>query len=772
MQKTKLAVEDQARVEMLVQDAETDKNQAQQLALDASMLLRVSKTRLKEYKDSGFFKRCFDSFSGKHGEFQRATDAELIAMQKIAFAYLHALQKQGLLLAQSIELIRRNLLAVGKEVEEIYSVVEVLIEKFNVRTKKLEHITAIHDWLLLIQENGYLEYPKYHRTLKVTFDFFRTMQKNEISYERIIHDPRHLEKAFRELGIPTGEKIKIIDFVALLIDEMSSESTFATLSSFREITQLRVNDVDVPSDFILENLSGYAYSSIYTMLPQLTHFRELQSIPEAREVINSRFQKVIPNQETEYSLFELAHEILAGCAIAEDLFRARHFPQIPMGTTADNTSEVDVESGKFENIKIERETKLDLLNAMDDESEKKKKQIDSASRLDLSMTQQNELLAHGDEKILIALAGNPSIFEGIQDELAKTGSPSVRSALALNPKLTEALQDYLASTGSRDIKCELAKNSSLSKNLRDFFSSGSDEMIRSSLASNQAIDVQNQLALLNHPENESQYMDDHHPICVLARNPSLAPDVVSSLLDLHADVRVHLASNPSLTDELFDFLFEKRLNNSGEHSLKQSIALGRFKEKTICALARNKKLPTAMQHTIFASRDLPQLEALACNESLSEVLQAQLIDDARGNILHNLALNPTLTAAQQARLADIGDDDVRLNLADNVSLNIRVKSTLVKSFSDHDLRYVQGRFQTASDELNRLNDEANKAEDVFYSAQLRLINIPFFDYEEKERKLENASKSARKLASEADRKSLLLYRKAERIQRLLQLKNG
>ena len=99
----------ESHITKLIQDAMTDKENAQRLALDASKLLEVTQNRFDSYKDSGFFKRCWYGISGKSDELSRATQYDLIEMQSYALHYLQALQKQNLLHAESVAVIRNNL---------------------------------------------------------------------------------------------------------------------------------------------------------------------------------------------------------------------------------------------------------------------------------------------------------------------------------------------------------------------------------------------------------------------------------------------------------------------------------------------------------------------------------------------------------------------------------------------------------------------------------------------------------------------------------------
>ena len=62
-----LTIEEQKQLEKIVADAKRNKSEAQKLALDAGKLRTITADRLAEYKDRGFFKRCWYKVSGKQG---------------------------------------------------------------------------------------------------------------------------------------------------------------------------------------------------------------------------------------------------------------------------------------------------------------------------------------------------------------------------------------------------------------------------------------------------------------------------------------------------------------------------------------------------------------------------------------------------------------------------------------------------------------------------------------------------------------------------------
>ena len=89
-----LTLQEQEVFFQLIKEAEQNNEEAQKLAEDASQLAAITTARLEDYKDRGFFKRCWYKFSGKQGELDRANQADLIKIQKYAWIYLAKLQEQ------------------------------------------------------------------------------------------------------------------------------------------------------------------------------------------------------------------------------------------------------------------------------------------------------------------------------------------------------------------------------------------------------------------------------------------------------------------------------------------------------------------------------------------------------------------------------------------------------------------------------------------------------------------------------------------------------
>ena len=318
MYETEIANDDQNRLDLLIEHAKHNQAEAQQLALDASRLLGISSERFDEFKDKGFFKRCWYKISGKHGDLLRANQADLIEMQKFSWYYLMKLQEQNLIEAQSIAVIRNNLQELASATLETRVAIVRLVEKFDHRIVKLEEVTAIHDWLISIKVKGYDRYPELHRMLRVVFDYFKIIQEKGIAYERI-EGRKDIEAALHELSVDYKRELTLAEFVSQLLDEIMEIG----FDQFRDLIKIMVAGNSVDSAFILENVSGSGYNSIYIVEHELPHIKNVvQHIEDGKSqsIIIRSLQSIIVNSETKYSLIELAKEILTGSIIANEIY--------------------------------------------------------------------------------------------------------------------------------------------------------------------------------------------------------------------------------------------------------------------------------------------------------------------------------------------------------------------------------------------------------------------------------------------------------------------
>ena len=154
--------------------------EAQQLALDATRLLSCTEDRLDDYKNKGFFRRCWSGLSGKTGEMNRANQHDLTEMQRISWRYISQLQERSLMTAHAIITVKNNLLTLAIAEQETRAEIERMahriyerFEELEERMRNVEAAANIHGWLLTLDTRDYDEkFPPHFRLLRVLRDFY------------------------------------------------------------------------------------------------------------------------------------------------------------------------------------------------------------------------------------------------------------------------------------------------------------------------------------------------------------------------------------------------------------------------------------------------------------------------------------------------------------------------------------------------------------------------------------------------------------------------
>jgi hypothetical protein len=232
-----------------------------QLALDASRILSCVAERLDDYRDQGFFKRCWSTLSGKTGALERANQNDLIEMQKHAWRYIDLLQERDLLTAHSIITVKNNLLTLSLDHQEVKEQVTRLADRvynrFVVLEDRVEHLEIsqnIHGWLLTIKTNDYDEkYPKYLRMLRVVSDFF-SIKRDSWNFNEL----KYMHQGLTDVGLDVKEKVSTAEFINCIIDEIESSG----YQSFSRLVSLGLMD-NISNDFIVDSVSAPAFSSLY-----------------------------------------------------------------------------------------------------------------------------------------------------------------------------------------------------------------------------------------------------------------------------------------------------------------------------------------------------------------------------------------------------------------------------------------------------------------------------------------------------------------------------
>lgn len=142
-------------VEQMLDWAQANQAEAEQLSYDAVRLLSCTENRLEKVKNQGFYKRCWSRFNGDAASAERANTGDMIQMQKMSLRYINMLQEQQMMMAHSMLSIKNNLFSLAVKEEETRSLVTFLANNTLNRFKKLEHrvdqlevTTSLQGWLL------------------------------------------------------------------------------------------------------------------------------------------------------------------------------------------------------------------------------------------------------------------------------------------------------------------------------------------------------------------------------------------------------------------------------------------------------------------------------------------------------------------------------------------------------------------------------------------------------------------------------------------------
>ena len=227
---------------------------AEQLALDASRLLSCTENRLQDYVGQGFFYRCWFTLSGKTGSLERATQSDLIEMQKYGWRFINLLQERDLMLAHSIIAVKNNLTTLAFDHDDLKSEVNRLANRvydrfvqLDGRVGDLEVSQRIHGWLLTIETRDYdTIFPQNLRLLRVVSDFY-SLKSDSWN----INEIRCMHKAMKQVGIDIRKTIGISQFVDGLIDEIDQ-------IGYREFSSLVSHGQgdDCDDDFVIESICG------------------------------------------------------------------------------------------------------------------------------------------------------------------------------------------------------------------------------------------------------------------------------------------------------------------------------------------------------------------------------------------------------------------------------------------------------------------------------------------------------------------------------------
>lgn len=320
-----LTDEENVQLVELNKQAQRDGTEAQKFAIEASKLLSITLDRLADYKDRGFFKRCWYAVSGKNSELERANQADFIKMQRFAWAYLVKLHEQDLLQVRAIAVIRSNLKELQDEVGELSSQISTIVAKFEARLCDVEDAAALQDWLLHLNvrlRDSHFRDARNLFFLQIVFDCLSVMRMRHIRFDKI--DMRHdLDAALDNFGFDFKEEVSVEEFIEGLFYEVSRFG----FDVFKQLIAIDVGGETVPSEYVLENFSGTGVNALYGFEHEMAQQENLaQQIDEKvrNEIRIKAIKATMTNGRARYSFSELGREIVAACLVLEDLYRSDH----------------------------------------------------------------------------------------------------------------------------------------------------------------------------------------------------------------------------------------------------------------------------------------------------------------------------------------------------------------------------------------------------------------------------------------------------------------
>jgi len=316
--------------------AKNNSLEAQRLALDCTQLLSRAADRVAEVSGQGFFKRVWGRLNGAAVAAERASKQDMLHLQRASFRYLEMLGQQNLLTLDAVATVRNQLSYVLTDArdtkeqlrhlaeqtrETILALVDTLEARFDSLERRIERIettSAIHGWLLTIDDFEYDRYPEAIRLLKIVADY-RTMKDANWTMD----DFRCLKTALRRTGIDPLSHIRVEEFIRrIAVDNYPNKYTkdINGLLDMEAVDSIRVTDeISLP---LLSCLYGFAakYQEHVVAVNDLVQSSHVSTHPTqaVSDLMISRAKHagIDTNAEVEYR--HLALELLTGVSMAKE----------------------------------------------------------------------------------------------------------------------------------------------------------------------------------------------------------------------------------------------------------------------------------------------------------------------------------------------------------------------------------------------------------------------------------------------------------------------
>ncbi|MBQ3342025.1 MAG: hypothetical protein IJG84_09045 [Kiritimatiellae bacterium] len=314
----------------------------QQNAIEASKLLTATDDRLRGLEKAGFFKKLWYSISGKTGSIERATQRDLVSMQKLAWWFLMELQSHNMLQSRAIVVIRNNLKDILVELSETNEMIKILKDRLDERLKNLEYSIEEVKWVVYL-DGRKADFPDPKKSpvicaLSIVFDYLKTFRDftnkrcDESTWSMPLDIVAPVRTALAKFGIVDkfglGQDYTVQDFIgALLSEELKLEGDRRkSREKIKEIT--RLCDVldwrrEIEYKYALKVVKGIGFTALYSYNEQMDNvWPALDALekdkPEkiARKIVA---QMMVNAPKTKYSIVDLAAEIIGGCQIVMEM---------------------------------------------------------------------------------------------------------------------------------------------------------------------------------------------------------------------------------------------------------------------------------------------------------------------------------------------------------------------------------------------------------------------------------------------------------------------
>lgn len=303
-----------SRVRAILSDGELSQADADQLATDASRLAALSEDRLDQFRGAGFFLRIWYKFSGTTAAMERATVADLVAVQSMAWQCLAIMQKQGLFSARAMAMVRNNLSQLASAQQRLGGLVLDQARKVG----KLAQDVRVLDWRESIKvREDYLALPELLRVVKAAFEYVDKFDEHGHAMERLEQN-HDLELVLTGLGISPRKRITLGTFAEKLADEVISVG----VDQFAAITEIRIGDRILVPGQVSGIVAGRAFGCLIDLANELPHaLRITRSEPcdQRGAICRKAALSAVSEPDVEYELANLAKEIVAGVALVRDL---------------------------------------------------------------------------------------------------------------------------------------------------------------------------------------------------------------------------------------------------------------------------------------------------------------------------------------------------------------------------------------------------------------------------------------------------------------------